>query len=191
MIDSLDNTYQSTCNLIISECRYSLASIDPASVGELIDCLTKARKVFFIGVGRVMLSLEATAKRFSHCGIDTVCVGQINEPAITPDDILIVGSGSGESLIPLAIAKKAKQLNVKVVLIGSNPHSSISKIADLFVRIPVRTKLNLDDEIKSDQIMTSLFEQTLLLFGDAVAKIMVDQRQIDIDSLWNYHANLE
>lgn len=33
-------------------------------------------------------------------------VGDINEPAMRRDDVLIVGSGSGESLIPIAIAKK-------------------------------------------------------------------------------------
>lgn len=39
--------------------------------------------------------------------------------------------------------------------------------------------------------MTSLFEQSLLLFGDVVAKMIIDERQIDMKSLWRYHANLE
>lgn len=59
------------------------------------------------------------------------------------------------------------------------------------VRIPVRTKNYLEDEIDSVQPMTSLFEQSLLLFGDVVAKMIIDERQIDMKSLWRYHANLE
>ena len=57
------------------------------------------------------------------------------------------------------------------------------------VRVPTNTKLELDDEIKSEQIMTSLFEQFLLLYGDIVAKIIVEENKIDIHSLWQYHAN--
>ena len=43
----------------------------------------------------------------------------------------------------------------------------------------------------SQQPMTSLLEQSLLLVGDAIAMSMVRKRDIDLDSLWEYHANLE
>ena len=75
--------------------------------------------------------------------------------------------------------------------IGSNPNSEMKDIAEFMVRIPVRTKNYLEDEIDSAQPMTSLFEQSLLLFGDVVAKMIIDERQIDMKSLWRYHANLE
>ena len=39
--------------------------------------------------------------------------------------------------------------------------------------------------------MTSLFEQSVLLLGDILAKIIVEQRQLDMKALWQYHANLE
>ncbi len=191
MNDDFEVIYKDTFESIVSECHLALSSIDYTQVKALIKLILDSRKVFFIGVGRVMLSLEAVAKRLAHCGIDTVCVGQIVEPAITSDDLLIAASGSGESLIPVAIAKKAKKFNAKVVMLGSNPQSTLCQLSDLFVRIPVNTKLNLDGEIKSSQIMTSLFEQSLLLFGDAVSKIIVNQKHIELESLWKYHANLE
>jgi 6-phospho-3-hexuloisomerase len=138
-----------------------------------------------------MLSLQAMAKRFNHIGIRAYCVGDINEPAITENDLLIVGSSSGESLIPVAIAKKAKQLNAKIAHIGSNPNSTISPITDFFVRIPVNSKLKLSDETISKQIMTSLFEQCLYIFGDSIAWIIAEKRCFDKDKLWKHHANLE
>ena len=64
-------------------------------------------------------------------------------------------------------------------------------LCEFMVRIPVRTKNYLEDEIDSVQPMTSLFEQSLLLFGDVVAKMIIDERRIDMKSLWRYHANLE
>ena len=64
-------------------------------------------------------------------------------------------------------------------------------MADVFVRIPARTKLYLEDETESVQPMTSLFEQSLLLFGDTVAKLIIDKNNINIKDLWQFHANLE
>ena len=55
-------------------------------------------------------------------------LGEITEPAMTDKDLLIVGSGSGETAFPLIIAKKAKELNATVAHIGANPNSSMSHI---------------------------------------------------------------
>lgn len=177
--------------LVLDELACSLGSIKEEEIEKLIEIILSSRKVFFIGVGRVLLSLQAMAKRWAHLGIDTHIVGEITEPAITPDDVLIVGSGSGSTLFPAGIAVKAHQLGAKVVHIGSNPNSGLKDIACLMVRIPVRTKYYLDDEIDSLQPMTSLFEQTLLILGDIVAKMIIDRKQLDMKGLWQYHANLE
>jgi len=184
-------TIQQSTQDILDECRTALQRIDPAAVAQLLDAILAADKVFFVGVGRVMLSLMAMAKRFSHLGIHACVVGEITEPALTHADLLIVGSGSGESLVPVAIARKAKSLGATVAHIGSNPNSSLAPITDVFVRIPVRTKLAQPDEIVSHQPMTSLFEQTLLLLGDALAQMILHRRQLDLTSLWHRHANLE
>ena len=39
--------------------------------------------------------------------------------------------------------------------------------------------------------MTSLFEQSLLLMGDILAKMIIEQKQLDMKALWQFHANLE
>ena len=185
------NRYRETMETITEECRLTLSKVNPESVDEFVNVLLAAEKVFFIGVGRVMLSLEAMTKRFAHLGVNTVCVGQITEPAITNADALIVGSGSGESVIPVSIAKIAKKYGAKIIYIGSNPESTMAGMADVFVRIPARSKLYLEDETESVQPMTSLFEQSLLLFGDTVAKLIIDKNNINIKELWQCHANLE
>ena len=186
-----DIKFNNTITMVLDECRQALTKIEPAAVEELLDAILSADKVFFLGVGRVLLSLQSIAKRLAHLGISTYYVGQITEPAITKNDLLIVGSGSGESLFPVAIANKAKTIGAKIAHIGSNPESSLKPITDVFVRIPVRTKLALPDEIESQQPMTSLFEQSLLLFGDTLAAIIVQRKKMNVESLWQYHANLE
>jgi 6-phospho-3-hexuloisomerase len=176
---------------IINELANTLGNINNDEIKRLVGEIEKAEKVFFVGVGRVLLSLKSIAKRLAHLGINTYIVGQITEPAITDKDLLIVGSGSGETAFPLIIAKKAKQIGATVAHIGANPQSSMHEYADLFVRIPVSTKLQLPGEISSVQPMTSLFEQCLLLLGDTIALMMIREKEIDMHALWQYHANLE
>lgn len=183
--------YQETYELVLKECHEALAQVPAENTEAFIKMITEAESVFAVGVGRVKMELEALAKRLRHLGIDIYMVGAVNEPAMKPGDVLIVGSGSGESLIPVAIARKAKSLGGKIVHIGSNPHSSLAPITDLMIRIPVQTKLYLQDEIPSQQPMSSLFEQSLLLWGDSVACMMVRNQGIELKKLWRYHANLE
>lgn len=184
--------YKKVNQLVIDELDRTLKSIKSEELEKLTEEILKADQVFFVGVGRVMLALQCVCKRLAHLGIKAHYVGEITEPAITKNDLLIVGSGSGGSLFPLGIAKKARTIvDCKIVHIGSNPNSEMKDIADFMVRIPVRTKNYLDDEIDSCQPMTSLFEQSVLLVGDILAKMIIEQKQLEMRSLWQYHANLE
>ena len=177
-------------NIILREIKETLQDADEKAITELVEMITHSEKVFFVGVGRVLLSLEAIAKRLNHLGINTVVVGQITEPAITSKDLLIVVSGSGETGFPLFIASKAKSYGAKVAHIGTSKECSMKKYTDLFVKIPASNKKN-SNEKKSVQPMTSLFEQSLLILGDAIAMTIIAKKHIDIPNLWQYHANLE
>ena len=183
--------YITVKDMVIDECGSALSAIDFKQVAEYMDMLEEADKVFFVGVGRVLLALKCIAKRYAHLGINAVVVGEVTEPAITNKDVLIVGSGSGETMFPLGIARKAKRFGAKVIHIGSNPESSMKEIEDLFVRIPVESRAKVCGEIPSKQPMTALFEQSLLLFGDVTASMLIRKKQININDLWQYHANLE
>lgn len=191
-MSNFQEQYAKASKQVLDELQTTLGSIDPVQLERLADEIMKADQVFFVGVGRVLLALQCVCKRLAHLGIKTHYVGEITEPAIKKDDLLIVGSGSGSSLFPLGIAKKAHTaVGCHIVHIGSNPNSEMKEIADFMVRIPVRTKNYLEDEIDSCQPMTSLFEQSVLLVGDVLAKMIVEQKCLEMKSLWKYHANLE
>ena len=175
---------------VMEELQETLGRIDAEQVNAAIKMIEDSRKVFFVGVGRVRLALEAIAKRFAHLGIDAVVVGEITEPAITDQDLLIVGSGSGETGVPLFIAGKAKEYGARVLHIGTKEACSMEKYRDCFVKIPAAGKKNTEG-VQSIQPMTSLFEQSLLLVGDIMAYMMIKEHQIDMPGLWQCHANLE
>ena len=186
-----EHLYEKYCGIVSQECSRTLSAVDPDVVEQYLRMLFAAKRVFFVGVGRVLFSLEAIAKRYVHLGVDAVVVGQVTEPAITEQDVLIVGSGSGERIVPIAIARKAKSLGAKVIHIGSVPVSPMNDFSDLFVRIPAQSVRREKGEVSSTQPMTTLFEQSLLLFGDVTALMIAEKRHLNLDELWRNHANLE
>lgn len=184
--------YTEAKDTVLQELQTVFANVKEEEVLALTAAICEAESVFVVGVGRVLLMLQAFVKRLNHLGIEAIYVGAVDEPAITENDLLIVGSGSGESAVPLAIVKIARTHHARIAHIGSNASSSMTPYEDLFIRIPCSTKLNLQDEIKSQQVMSSLFEQSLLLLADMVALLIVDKKQItDLHALWKKHANLE
>ena len=82
-------------------------------------------------------------------------------------------------------------VGAKVVHIGSNREGSMKQYRDYMVRIPVKTRLGKPDEVESGQIMTSLFEQVILILGDILSLIIIEQKKIEQDKLWLNHANIE
>jgi len=184
--------YDEKRQLVLDELSAALAGIDPEAIGKLIDALDAAEKVFFIGVGRVMLSLQAIAKRLKHIGYDTWVVGETTEPPITERDLLIVGSGSGSTLVPSGIAKKAKGFGATIAHIGCVPDNPITPITDIFVRVPCKNKKVMDDVVPSRQPMTTLFEQCVLLLGDIITVMILEKRGVVVnEDMWCEHANLE
>lgn len=174
---------------VVSELKTLITKIDEEQIQLYTKELLSADKVFFVGVGRVKLSLEATAKRFTHLGIECHIVGEITEPPISNNDLLVVGSGSGESIIPLEICRKAKKLGARVVHLTSNDTSSIAKLADVVVKLNSPSKVN--NSVKSIQPMTTIFEQGLLIINDVITLQVINQKELTMEKIKARHANLE
>ena len=49
--------YLETARVVIEECDRALRAVDPEAVQSYLDAVLGAEKVFFVGVGRVLLSL--------------------------------------------------------------------------------------------------------------------------------------
>ena len=194
--------YEINSNIVIDEIKKALLAIPANQTKNLINQITKADRVFLIAIGRVSLSLQCFGKRLSHLGIRVELVGSLTEKPATKKDLLIVASGSGESLIPVQIAKKAKQIGCKILLITSAKKSTIRKISNFVVELRSPTKLtmknmkeNLFDSSsktgKSIQPMSTLFDQALHIYGDIVSLEIIKKLKVNKNKLWQYHANLE
>lgn len=188
---------------IINEIQDILIQIPRIQSQQLIDSILKSNRVFLVAIGRVNLALQCFGKRLSHLGIKVELVGSLTEKPASKKDLLIVASGSGESLIPLEIAKKAKSIGLKILLITSAKKSSIRKISNYIVELKAPTKEikknktqeNLFDSAsktkKSIQPMSTVFDQALHVYGDYISLQIIKRLKINKKELWKKHANLE
>jgi 6-phospho-3-hexuloisomerase len=185
------NEYSQFTNAISKEVSEVLSKVDPNEVSLLMDEILKAEKIFVIGVGRVFLSLQCLAKRLAHFGFDINLVGSVVEKRITDKDLLLVASGSGESKLPAGIAEIAKKYNARIALITSSKESTIKSIANVAVHLPCPTKTDYGYGVKSIQTMSTLFDQSLHLFGDILCLMLQKRTGKTNEDLKKFHANLE
>jgi len=195
--------YQKNTSIIIDEISNTLLNIPQSQTHNLINQIIKANRIFLLAIGRVNLALQCFGKRLSHLGCKVELVGSLTEKPASKKDLLIVASGSGESIIPLHISKKAKSVGCKILHITSSKKSSIRSIADYVVELKAPTKIvskikfkeSLSDSASktklSIQPMSTLFDQALHIYGDIVSMQIIEKLRINKINLWKNHSNLE
>jgi len=176
---------------VIHELEETIGEIDPKETEALLEKIRQANRIFVSGAGRSLLMLKAFAMRLMQLGFRVHVVGEVTTPGIKKGDLLIIGSGSGETGSLILNAQKAKSLGVTVALISIFPQSTIGKLADLVVKINTSTeKALLSSGRVSIQPGGSTFEQTLLLLGDMIILTLMGKAKECI-SVMALHANLE
>jgi 6-phospho-3-hexuloisomerase len=177
---------------IVNELKSTLIQISDEEAEQLVEAILKAQKLFIAGAGRSGFMVKAFAMRLMHMGFNVYVVGETITPNLEKDDLLIIGSGSGETASLIAMATKARSMEAKIALITIFPESTIGKIATIKVYIPAPTpKVKSDKGIQSIQPMGSLFEQSLLLFLDTTILLLMHKLSNHSENMFNKHANLE
>jgi 6-phospho-3-hexuloisomerase len=177
---------------IIMELERTTSRIDLESSEKFCDAILASKKIFVAGAGRSGFMVKAFAMRLMHMGFESYVVGETITPNIESEDILIIGSGSGETGSLVSMAANAKKIGTAIALVSIFPESAIGKQADVVVVIPAPTpKVQSNTGFKSVQPMGSLFEQSLLLFLDAVILCLMKRQGKDSNTMFCKHANLE
>ena len=178
--------------VILDELNRTLSAVSIADTQKLADAVLDADCVFVAGAGRSGLAVKGFAMRLMHMGLNAYVVGETTTPNIKKGDLLLVGSGSGETASLTGHAGKAKTLGATLALVTIFPDSGIGRVADVTVKIPAPTpKVAVDTGFRSIQPMGSLFEQSLNLFLDTVILMLMEKKSGDSENMFTRHANLE
>lgn len=182
------NTLISTTS-IIEELERTLRNIQPDQIQELAEQIAEAENIFVAGAGRSGLMMRAFAMRLMHMGFRVYVVGETITPGISEGDLLLVGSGSGETKSLTSMASKATSIGASVAAITIVPESTLGALASTVVQIPAATKESTSSSSK--QPMGSLFEQSLLLLLDTVVLNLMEKKELQGAAMFKIHANLE
>ena len=179
---------------IVKEIEGVLRAVDPGEADALAGAMLAARRVFVAGAGRSLLMMRGLAMRLMQLGFQAYVVGETVTPAIEPGDLLVIGSGSGETGTLLVMARKAKAVGASLGLITIYPDSSLGRLADTVVRLPAATTKSAQGPASSSiQPGASSFEQSLLVLVDALVMRVIEIKPITEANaaLMKRHANLE
>ncbi|MFL0199392.1 6-phospho-3-hexuloisomerase [Exiguobacterium acetylicum] len=176
---------------IIEELTSTVEAIDATETKELADAVLQSNRIFLAGAGRSGLMGKAFVMRLMHIGLDAYVVGETVTANLHEGDLLIVGSGSGETKTLVPIVEKAQQLGGTVAVVTINSTSTLALLADLVVQLPGVPKEQTASADETVQPMGSLFEQTMLLFYDALILQIMEEKQLDSQTMYGKHANLE
>ena len=177
---------------ILEELHDTLAKAQEGAISAFVDRITRANRLFLAGTGRSGYMVRAFAVRLMHLGFTTYVAGETVTPNIEAGDLLILGSGSGETGSLRAMAEKARKLGAPIALVTASPQSSIGKLADVLVSLPAPTpKGSPVQALPSIQPMGTLFEQSLLLLFDLIVLRLMERKGISPEAMFGRHANLE
>ncbi|MBD8137839.1 6-phospho-3-hexuloisomerase [Bacillus sp. CFBP 13597] len=176
---------------ILKELNHSADLISDEEAEKLVNGILESKKVFVAGAGRSGFMAKSFAMRMMHMGIDSYVIGETVTSNFEKEDILIIGSGSGETKSLVSMAEKAKSIGGKIATVTIFPDSTIGQLADITIKLPGSPKDQSEGDYKTIQPMGSLFEQTLLLFYDAVILRFMEKKGLDTNKMYGRHANLE
>ncbi|OMF37361.1 6-phospho 3-hexuloisomerase [Paenibacillus sp. FSL H8-0548] len=182
---------QPNLTLIVDELNQAANQIDEQQLEQLTDAISKAGRVFVAGAGRSGLMMRAFAMRLMHLGLDVYVVGETVTRSLSKDDLLLIGSGSGETKSLIPMAEKAHSLEAKVGALTLSETSTIGGLADIVVRLPGAPKDQAGDTASTIQPMGSLFEQILLLLCDTIILRLMAREELSGKAMYGNHANLE
>ncbi|WZH37306.1 MAG: 6-phospho-3-hexuloisomerase [Microbacterium enclense] len=192
MTSRADTTVESSLARIAGE----VASVVPAltaandDLDRVLDVLTGGERVFVLGAGRSGLALRMTAMRLMHLGLDVCVVGDTTTPAIRAHDVLLTASGSGKTTGIVRAAETAADVGARIVAITTAADSPLGRAADALITVPAAAKLDRSGSA-STQYAGGLFEQAVVLVGDAIFDALWHRSGLSADDLWPRHANLE
>lgn len=185
--------YKDVFKSIISEIEKVVYNINDTELEKIVQVLLNSlendSKIITAGAGRMGYSIKCFSMRLAHLGFNTWSLGDTTLPSISKGDILIIGSGSGETESMKVLAKKAKERGVLLITFTCNINSSIGSLSDYTLRLPAESSLNGTKE--SIQPMKTYIEQSTLLVYDAICYVLMNRLGLENSDLSKNHSILE
>jgi len=178
-----------------------IQSVEEGEIEGMIASILEAKshKILLLGTGRSGFVGRAFALRLMHLGFNVYVSGETITPSLSPEDLVIVISGSGTTITVVAQARVARSVGSKVVAVTSHPDSPLGELADDVVVVKGRTKIDQDFDYEKRAIegeydnapLGTMFELSVMVFLDSVIADLMQRLGIHEIDLKRRHANAE
>ena len=182
-----EKEYVETVSREISE---AVGKFDQDQLAALVEAILQANRVFVCGTGRSLMMMKAFAMRLMHAGVAAYVVGETITPAIAQGDLLIAGSGSGQTQTTLAMIQAAADRGADTAVMTGHRTSPVAEACDLVVEVPapVTSDAALGTSV---QLPGSLFEQCLLVMAAALVLKVMGRLGTTLADMRSRHTKLE
>lgn len=179
----------STIPTIMNEINEVMKQVDETQLEAALNYFQKDKRIFVIGAGRSGFQGKGFAMRLMHIGYTDYVMGETITPSIQKGDTWVAISGSGTTKSIVADTQAAKKLGLDVVVLTSAPHSPLAELADQVIVVPGATKTGAG--IKSVQLLSSLFDQTVHITLDALTLMLAKRDDTSNEDALHEHVNVE
>lgn len=174
---------------IMEEINKVMKLVDEKDLDDALPLFQKDKRIFVIGAGRSGFQAKGFAMRLMHIGYTDYVMGETITPSIQKGDTWVAISGSGTTKGIVADTEAAKKLGLDIVALTSDKESLLAKLADKVIIVPGATKTGAG--IKSVQLLSSLFDQTVHITLDALTLKLAERDQTSNEDALHEHVNVE
>jgi len=168
---------------LLASIRRAMEKADWAGILELVDMLPRAGRTFVTGAGRSGLVARSFGMRLMHAGLPVYIPGETITPAAGQGDLLVAISCTGETGYTDYLARRARGLGARVVVLTADGSSPLARDADKVIIIPT---------VATDIVLrAAVFEHATSLCLDAVFNVLSERLKVDGEQFRRRHANLE
>lgn len=163
-----------------------LMKVDQKELDAMAQAIMDAKRIYVAGWGRAGLTIRILSMDCSQVGLRTHIVGDASTPAVKEGDLVIIGSGSGETETMKVIASKAKRFGAKLGLIVGKRDSTIGKLADYEIFIPKP-----EPDGSHPDMMGGSFYHVVVMVCDILRGYVMEALHVTTEDLHRNHNNLE
>lgn len=178
-----------TIKTIMTEINQVMDLVDETQLDQALPFFQKNKRIFVIGAGRSGFQAKGFAMRLMHIGYTDYVMGETITPSIQKGDTWVAISGSGTTKGIVNDTEAAKKLGLDIVALTSDPESPLAQLADQVIVVPGATKTGAG--IKSVQLLSTLFDQTVHITLDALILKLAKRDQTSNEEALHEHVNVE
>jgi len=166
----------------INKCVGHFDTINGHTLPHFLEVIERAHNIFLIGAGRMGYACRGFAMRLSHLGYKSFFISDSNTPRVTPNDLVIFGTSSGNTPSIRMMLDIAVSAEAMTACITANSNGYVSRHAGITLYM---------GEIQTGQFMKTVYEQSIQVVFDYIASLLIEERGLDTGILGLNHSIFE